>query len=65
MKAPEEDREAAIERIGAELEKADNTAAETVTVTRADLHLLFDELDRLHEREDAAYSAGIDRDLST
>ena len=45
-------REDAIERIGAKLEKADEANAQTVTVDRADLHLLFDELDHLYECQD-------------
>ena len=61
----EKDRLAALERIGNILEEADNADRETVTIMRADLHLMFDELDRLYEHEDDAFHAGIERDLLT
>lgn len=59
----EKDRLAAIERIGDILETADKADRETVTIMRADLHLLFDEFDRLNEREDDAFHAGIERNF--
>ena len=59
----EKDRLAAIERIGNVLEAADKADRETVPIMRADLHLMFDELDRLYDREDDAFHAGIERDL--
>jgi hypothetical protein len=59
----EKDRDAAIERIGSILEEADDDNRDTVTIMRADLHLMFDELDRLRDRENDAFHAGIDRDF--
>jgi hypothetical protein len=61
----EKERLAAIDRIGHILEEADTANRDTVTVMRADLHLMFDELDRLHEMEDDAWHAGVERDLLT
>lgn len=63
----ENDRAEAIERIRSTLADAEEKKpdGDTVAVMRDDLHLLFDELERLLEMEDDAYHAGLERDLLT
>lgn len=60
----QKNRDDAIERIGQRLEEAETAKSDlVVNISVEDLNLMFDEIDRLRERENDAYNCGLEIDL--